>query len=64
MQVQPAALEDGWDSNPWVLEERDGKLYGRGSTDDKVVFIEIASTYWDFCLCRDQSSAGSVLWLL
>ena len=36
LDVQPAAIEDGWDTDPWVLTEKDGKLYGRGSTDDKV----------------------------
>ena len=35
--VQPAAREDGWDYEPFVLtKSADGtKLYGRGSTDDK-----------------------------
>ena len=35
MDVQPAAKEDGWDSDPFVLTEKDEKLFGRGSTDDK-----------------------------
>lgn len=35
MDVQPALVEDGWDTEPFVLTQKDGKLYGRGSTDDK-----------------------------
>ena len=37
LDVQPAALSDGWDNDPFKLIEKDGKLYGRGSSDDKVV---------------------------
>ncbi|KAJ6545620.1 hypothetical protein B0H19DRAFT_1267020 [Mycena capillaripes] len=33
---QPASKSDGWDTEPFVLvEEKDGRLVGRGSTDDK-----------------------------
>ncbi|XP_060948660.1 cytosolic non-specific dipeptidase-like [Limanda limanda] len=35
LDVQPAKLDDGWDTEPFTLVEKDGKLYGRGSTDDK-----------------------------
>jgi len=35
LDVQPAKMSDGWLSEPFVLNERDEKLYGRGSTDDK-----------------------------
>jgi len=35
LDVQPAERSDGWDTEPFVLTEKDGKLYGRGSTDDK-----------------------------
>lgn len=35
LDVQPAHLSDGWHTEPFQLVEKDGKLYGRGSTDDK-----------------------------
>lgn len=34
--VQPALKEDGWATDPWTLtEDAQGRLYGRGSSDDK-----------------------------
>ncbi|PVD33413.1 hypothetical protein C0Q70_04669 [Pomacea canaliculata] len=35
LDVQPAHKEDGWDTEPFKLTDVDGKLYGRGATDDK-----------------------------
>jgi acetylornithine deacetylase/succinyl-diaminopimelate desuccinylase-like protein len=33
--IQPADLEDGWSSNPFVLTERSGRLVARGVVDNK-----------------------------
>ncbi|MDJ0755859.1 MAG: dipeptidase [Ardenticatenaceae bacterium] len=34
--VQPAALEDGWVTDPFEPVEKDGLLYARGATDSKI----------------------------
>lgn len=33
--VQPASLEDGWNTDPFKLVQKGEVLYGRGSSDDK-----------------------------
>lgn len=35
MDVQPAKKVDGWNTDPYILTEKDGNLFGRGASDDK-----------------------------
>lgn len=37
--VQPAGKQDGWDSEPFELTEKDGKLIARGVVDNKGQFL-------------------------
>ena len=42
--VQPAQREDGWETDPWTPVIKDGRLYGRGSADNKSGIVTIAAT--------------------
>lgn len=35
LDVQPAAIEDGWETDPFVLARKGNELFGRGASDDK-----------------------------
>lgn len=35
LDVVPAKVKDGWNTNPFDPVEKDGKIYGRGAIDDK-----------------------------
>lgn len=41
--IQPAPLDQGWDMEPFAPEIRDGRMYGRGASDDKSGVMIIAS---------------------
>jgi acetylornithine deacetylase/succinyl-diaminopimelate desuccinylase-like protein len=42
--VQPAKKEDGWTTDPWNPQEINGRLFGRGSADDKSGIMLIAAS--------------------
>jgi len=43
--VQPAAVEQGWDTDPWTATHQgDGRIYGRGAADDKSGLVIHAGT--------------------
>lgn len=44
--VQPAHVDDGWTSDPFILTERKGRLYARGAVDNKgQIMVHIATIF-------------------
>lgn len=58
LDVQPAALEDGWDSEPFTLVERDGRSISWRSGGVGVVWTSCLQSHTCFRTCMQ-----GVLWL-
>ncbi|PWU23419.1 hypothetical protein C5B42_03060 [Candidatus Cerribacteria bacterium 'Amazon FNV 2010 28 9'] len=48
--VQPAQKEDGWDSDPFTVTEREGRLFARGAVDNKGQILIHMSTVFDLII--------------
>jgi acetylornithine deacetylase/succinyl-diaminopimelate desuccinylase-like protein len=62
--VQPESPLDLWESEPFKLTERDGRLYGRGASDDKGEFIVRLAALRAVKAQHDGKLPLKVKWLL
>ncbi|XP_077553380.1 cytosolic non-specific dipeptidase-like [Haemaphysalis longicornis] len=53
VDVQPAYKDDGWDTEPFKPVEKDGRLHGRGTSDNKGPLVA-----WIWALCSYLDTAG------
>lgn len=60
--VQPPDPLDEWISPPFAPEVRDGRLYGRGATDDKGQFMAVVKAYE--ATCRGDAPPVNIRFLI
>lgn len=59
--VQPAAIEDGWKHDPFQLtKEQDGRLCGRGTSDDKGPLVAWLNMIEAFQKCGSEVPANLI----
>jgi len=62
--VQPEDPIDLWTAPPFELSERDGRLYGRGSADDKGEFVSRLAGWRDFRATHPGPLPYKLIWIV
>ena len=64
LDVQPADKSDGWDTEPFEMVEKNGMMFGRGSTDDKGPVLAWINVIETFTVCVISLRSYIIIFLM